>query len=161
MTSEPTALALTADQEKQLRAKIVEANPEIVLSANHPIQNAIARLISSHDNSSLSLREIGGLVGLPDAHPQQIKHHLNAVMSRKERSSLHRPIRLADVLLAMQGRVSEPDAVGITINGEFLDCNDDMTQWYIHDVIWKLRQDSLDDQSDDCKRFLFNLLCTP
>lgn len=69
-----------------------------------------------------------------------------------------RPIRLADVLVAMQGKDKPVQSVGVEINGRFLDCNEDMTEWHILEPRWNLRADSLDEQSPETIEFLANVL---
>lgn len=66
------------------------------------------------------------------------------------------PIRLADVLLAMRG--NEKAFVGVDINGYFLDCNDEMTEWRILEERWDCRADDFTLQTDECKRFIHSLL---
>jgi repressor LexA len=46
----------------------------------HPIQEKLLRLAQNRNISSLSLRELGGLVG--DRSPQKIKHHLGQLEKR-------------------------------------------------------------------------------
>lgn len=144
MTTPASALAML----KAVRAKIIEANPDILLSTNHPIQNAIARLMMTHDVSGMSLREIGGLVGIPDAHPQQIKHHLQTVKARRKRETVCRPIRLADVLIALKEMERKHGGTGWCIARDAL-----FEKWNLHGDL------DLVSQSKKCLTFLHSLLC--
>lgn len=60
-----------------------------------------------------------------------------------------RPIRLADVLLVIEGRFSEAEI--ITKDPYYETFGDIISRW-------NLRKDSLTDQSDECLAFLANLL---
>lgn len=66
-----------------------------------------------------------------------------------------RPITLADVLKSFQGNTKAP--VGVDMNGRFLDCDDDMTEWKILDVRWNLAL-PLDDQEPEVIEFLHKIL---
>ena len=67
-----------------------------------------------------------------------------------------RAVRLVDVLLAMQNRVGP---IGVSINGHFLDCDDDCNGLHELGAYWNLHQDSLDDQPEPTIDFLHSLLC--
>lgn len=50
-----------------------------------------------------------------------------------------RPITLEDVLRAMQGKVS--NSIGISMNGDFLDCDNDMNNLHEVGASWTLGKD--------------------
>lgn len=70
---------------------------------------------------------------------------------------LGRPIRLADVLLAMQNK--DMGCIGRSMNGDFLNCDDDMNNLTEVGSRWDLANDSLDNQSPETIEFLSKLLC--
>jgi hypothetical protein len=96
-----------------VRAKIVEANPEIVAGK--------ARMILGYGRN---------------LQPEV---------------SVARPIRLADVLIALDTK-SDEVYVGMDMQGWF------SIAWR-RQAQWNLRRDSLDDQSPETMYFLFSLLC--
>ena len=65
-------------------------------------------------------------------------------------------VRLADVLLAMQG--NHRAVVAVDINGHLLDCDNDMKEWVILEQKWNLRKDDLTEQSDETISWLADLL---
>lgn len=69
-------------------------------------------------------------------------------------AKIWRPIRLADVLLALQSKFDENEY--IRKFRPFLGPIDD--ERFV-DRLWNLRRDSLDDQSTKCLSFLHSLLC--
>jgi hypothetical protein len=68
-----------------------------------------------------------------------------------------RPIRLADVLLALQ---SSKIWIGLDDSGAFVqfDASKPKTCSFLG-INWNLSNDNLDHQSDETKQFLINLLC--
>ena len=74
---------------------------------------------------------------------------------------LGRPIRLADVLLAISSLGDEKTPLpiwAIDMAGEFFDqSSSDGSPIYL-DKVWNLKDNNLDNQSDECKEFLIKLL---
>jgi hypothetical protein len=127
MTNESIASALTYEQEKELRAKIVEANPKI-LRKERKVGQCIFHAVCSS--------ECGGR-----------KHYF---------VDTPRDFRLADAVLAIHVKT------GYDSRGHH---GENAPNWSIaiDDLVnchWDHRNDSLDDQSDSCKKELYDLLCT-
>jgi hypothetical protein len=64
----------------------------------------------------------------------------------------YRPIRLADVLLAIDG-TTQGQLIAIRPNGDMYRSDIQNTKWH-----WNLRNDDLSQQSNECIEFLYDLL---
>lgn len=86
-------------------------------------------------------------------HGDLCRHCFRDVMHKGAPERCIRPIRLADVLLAL------PGPTGIDADGHFLVY--DQNGWHLPGKVvgWDLRADSLDAQSPETIAFLHSLLC--
>lgn len=75
--------------------------------------------------------------------------------SCKDCLHMERPLELADVLRALQNNDKAP--VGVDVNGYFLDCDDDMKEWWQLDLRWNLAE-TLDDQTPEVWDFLHGII---
>jgi hypothetical protein len=71
---------------------------------------------------------------------------------------LGRPIRLADVLLAIEETSNQ--AIVLDSRGRMTDINTATSNGFHNAIQWNLKDDNLDHQSDECKEFLIKLLVT-
>lgn len=124
----------------QLKKKIQEANPEIMeLKFGCEVEDfsGVWKVIKIAHNGVLAWNGAG-------------VHYIYKY------KILGRPIRLADVLLAMDAKSNTPEGL------HFPEENQVQTPalYIIGDVInrWNLKDDNLDNQSQECKDFLINLL---
>lgn len=73
-----------------------------------------------------------------------------------------RPIRLADILLAIESSFlaasKNVEEVVIAETGSFGVVRNETQQVAWHPIYWKLRKDNLTEQSDECIKFLAELL---
>lgn len=67
-----------------------------------------------------------------------------------------RVIRLADVLLATQGKRN--GIIGVDKNGYFIDCDNDMNNVKIYGERWNLKENNLENQSEETINFIAELL---
>lgn len=149
-----------------LKSKIIKANPEIVdLKFGCEIKGfseALGRtffLEKGKDNSSewIAVYPENGIKGNLLERPI---YSISASFPAKiEYEILGRPIRLADVLLAMQKLEDDDDDRNWVVNrfGEFLKDREDIPAVDVG-MTWNLKKDDLDLQTDETKQFLINLL---
>lgn len=160
---------MTTEKYEQLRQKIIEANPEIMelkfgCEFIAPDKER-GRIIyySGEFNDSAMVRMISV------KHPKfpslltKLYHSIPAIRysPRHKFSDLNlqiigRPIRLADVLLAIEQLPFFNLLVTKTDNN--LTVVERLLGGSIFNGYWNLRDDNLDNQSDECKEFLYKLL---
>lgn len=84
--------------------------------------------------------------------------HRHLVQMDKKYEILGRPIRLADVLLAIDQKYSDGNIRFVSDGGYFWNW-DLETSPNEYGAIWNLKDDNLDNQSEETKSFLYELLC--
>ena len=66
-----------------------------------------------------------------------------------------RTITLSDVLRAMQGKEG---ILGVDMNGQFIDCDDDLNNVKFCGKRWNLKDNNLDNQSKECQALILKIL---
>lgn len=146
-------MTLSQSQYSELKNKIVEAVPEIMELKFG------CEAVFIPDNGGASANAIIAWI-------QDDNFVTDNVLVDSGEYTLHkiigRPIRLADVLRALQEAPYEKDYPFIELNPTYYG-KDEMRISYKRDgaCLWDLSKDSLDDQSDETKQFLYDLLCKP
>jgi hypothetical protein len=130
------------DKIKLIREKCIAANPKLKLRGAHgairgsPCPDCGEEL--GNDNGVIFCGTCP--IGLSD-----------------KSTHISRPIRLADVLLAIPQNES-CKAQAVSMNGDFFDFDDDMKTYTIVGSPWNLRADDLEKQSEETINFLYELL---
>ena len=70
---------------------------------------------------------------------------------------LGRPIRLADVLLALKDKNKLGERIAVNQDGEFI-LTTTKENWFFYGEKWDLKNDNLESQSEETIKFLANLL---
>lgn len=146
------------DKIALIREKIIAANPEImelktgcrvkqILYRKKPIKDSNP-IVLVHEDSHYSVE---GDFLIEEVNSGEFSDYETPMKYFK---ILGRPIRLADVLLAM-GR--KADRINVGGDGAFNCLNQLLGNWSKR-AFWNLRKDNLEDQSEECINFLYELL---
>jgi len=126
---------MTPEKEEELRQAIIKAVPEIV----------------KKEFGCKAVEKSTGMMFFWNSHCWQCVNNYNVKKSMNEFRGIiiGRDIRFADVLILL----GEYKPVGV--NKHYTDSN---TLWHLYGW-WKLENDNLDNQSEETKQFLYDVIC--